>query len=168
MIISAKNFYDARMAKYVIGSHYCLFAVAFVLGACDGDGSRRSVSDKLLDIPVTGAESFDHSLFDIELNQLADQSQKNDNLLYVLSHLFWEKGTTDVHVSIKQLNDEHAQNYRALLVFDGIKDDAVASYLYQITLSKGTQKAWKIIDASRSWRCQPQRGHQTFDSDMCE
>ena len=137
-----------------------------ILSACGANDSTGQTPG-LLSVDRVSSEDFDHGLLDLELNQLADQSEKNDNLLYVLSHLFWEKEASESAISIDRIETDRFDGYAATLVFDGVQDDAVRGYRYDLKLNKNAQGIWEIADAQKSWRCLPGRGHSHFSSEPC-
>lgn len=56
---------------------------------------------------------------------------------------------------------------KATIIFDGIQDDSVRAYRFDIDLNKTSDNMWQLQDIIESWRCWDDRGHQDFSIKPC-
>ena len=57
--------------------------------------------------------------------------------------------------------------YTAILIVDEVVgDDSVSGFRYKLGLKKRDAK-WVVVEAQKSWRCWPDRGHTHFSNQPC-
>jgi hypothetical protein len=54
------------------------------------------------------------------------------------------------------------------VTFDRLADDSIRTQRYVVVVTPASTTApASLVEARASWRCQPNRGHQTFSTDLC-
>jgi hypothetical protein len=53
------------------------------------------------------------------------------------------------------------------IVFDGLYDDSVRAWRYDLSLSRRDDGTWRVDSARWGQKCQPGRGHQAFTAEPC-
>jgi hypothetical protein len=48
-----------------------------------------------------------------------------------------------------------------------LADDSVRNERYRLELVKRPDGSWKVDSATRTYKCQPNRGHQDFSAELC-
>ncbi len=54
-----------------------------------------------------------------------------------------------------------------IITDDGFADDSVRGQKHRVELKKGTDGAWKLVNARKAWTCRPNRGHQNYSTQLC-
>ena len=63
--------------------------------------------------------------------------------------------------------DARGSTSRATATSPNLADDSVRNERYQLELEKRPDGSWRIVSATRTFRCQPNRGHQDFSAKLC-
>jgi hypothetical protein len=48
-----------------------------------------------------------------------------------------------------------------------LADDSVRNERYQLELVRRPDRSWQVVSATRTYKCQPNRGHQDFSAELC-
>ncbi len=130
--------------------------------------SSRDNNADLLSIPAKGTDPIVNEELQHYRNLLESQTGTN-NIALVIANVWGKKyplAKTTLS-SIEQHRKSDHTLYVITLIFDGVPgDDSISGYRYdaKITNSKGSFEFAKLEE---SWRCWPDRGHQTFDTEPC-
>lgn len=71
---------------------------------------------------------------------------------------------------ILQIDYQGGENKTAAIAIftkSGLLDDSVAGFRYYLELRRQPNGQWQIVWAGVQHRCQPNRGHQTWSSQLC-
>ena len=63
--------------------------------------------------------------------------------------------------------DARGSTSRATATSTNLADDSVRNERYELELAKAPDGSWRIVSATRTFRCQPNRGHQDFSAELC-
>lgn len=63
--------------------------------------------------------------------------------------------------------DAQGSTSRATATSPNLADDSVRNERYELELTKAPDGSWRIVSATRTFRCQPNRGHQDFSAELC-
>ena len=63
--------------------------------------------------------------------------------------------------------DARGSTSRATATSPTLADDSVRNERYEIELVRRADRSWRIASARRTFRCQPNRGHQDFSAELC-
>jgi hypothetical protein len=68
-----------------------------------------------------------------------------------------------------ELSEDRDPESRPLIVvtISDLPDDSVGAIRYELVLTKGGDGLFRLLSGSWAQRCQPGRGHQTFDTSLC-
>ncbi len=50
---------------------------------------------------------------------------------------------------------------------DGLRDDSVHAARYNLHLVRQPDQTWRLATVAWSQQCQPNRGHQSFTTELC-
>ncbi|QSB16970.1 hypothetical protein JQS43_12270 [Natronosporangium hydrolyticum] len=103
------------------------------------------------------AEGF-NDLIDSETPQWAADPV---DTVEVLLHLDEPAGTVD----IDQAGGGDAPT--VVVTVSDLADGSVEAIRYEIELATGDDELYRFDTGQASWRCQPERGHQDFDTEPC-
>ncbi len=108
-----------------------------------------------------------------QINQTIDRAARRGNNwvkspMQVLARLAGD--FNEMKSRMIQLNSPSSENSDSIMVTvtnDGLMDDSVRSEKYVYKLEKTSRGVWKVTSAQKSWKCQPNRGHQDFSAVPC-
>jgi hypothetical protein len=63
--------------------------------------------------------------------------------------------------------DARGSTSKATATSPNLADDSVRNERYELELAKAPDGSWRIVSATRTFRCQPNRGHQDFSAALC-
>jgi hypothetical protein len=63
--------------------------------------------------------------------------------------------------------DARGSTSRATATSPNLADDSVRNERYEVELVRRPDLSWRIASARRTFRCQPNRGHQDFSAELC-
>ena len=95
------------------------------------------------------------------------QSGKNasGNILLDIAQLWPLPEAKNSVMTFSKTPDGHG--YTAILIVDEVVgDDSVSGFRYKLGLKKRDAK-WVVVEAQKSWRCWPDRGHAHFSKQPC-
>jgi hypothetical protein len=62
---------------------------------------------------------------------------------------------------------DHTGHDAVLIIDAGQGDDSIRGYRYTLQLQQQSAGQWQVVRAGKSWRCWPERGHQSYGSTPC-
>ena len=63
--------------------------------------------------------------------------------------------------------EEQGDTATATATSASLEDDSVQQERYELELVKSATDGWTIESATRTFKCQPNRGHQDFGPELC-
>jgi len=63
--------------------------------------------------------------------------------------------------------DAQGSTSRATATSPNLADDSVRNERYELELKKRSDGSWQVVAATRTYKCQPNRGHQDFSPELC-
>jgi hypothetical protein len=70
-------------------------------------------------------------------------------------------------VAVSIVIDAKRSTSRATATSPNLADDSVRNERYELELKKSSDESLQIASATRTYRCQPNRGHQDFSPELC-
>lgn len=132
-----------------------------LLAACSPDANEPGVS--LLKIRVESEQLIAPAQW--PRPQAGNSMNASANILLELAQLWPVPNAKNSVMTYSKTHD--GQGYTAILIVDEVVgDDSVSGYRYQLGLKKVDSK-WIIVEAKKSWRCWPDRGHKHFSIQPC-
>ncbi len=96
-------------------------------------------------------------------------SQDNDLIVIALDAVREHGGGGGRRREIIAENDdlENPQHSDVTITGEGLADDSVRGYRYNLQLKKNAKGTWVVVDVEKSWICQPGRGSQVYSQELC-
>jgi hypothetical protein len=70
-------------------------------------------------------------------------------------------------VEARQGPEGNSGEATVIVTREGLADDSVRAVRYEILLERTPNGTWRLREARRLQRCQPDRGHQGFSAQLC-
>lgn len=142
-------------------------AAAFALGSCSRSSSELQTGADLLAVAVKSSEARPHAEFNGAMAKAAAAGETWTRDPAIVARRFGEFGTERSGVLVLKGSGEHSSRYDIIAVADGFTDDSVRGRRLDIKLESNGDESWRVTEARVSWRCWPERGHQTFGTEAC-
>ena len=163
----AKYFYRTRVYDWQGSGFAHLESVSEEIG----DLRTAAAIRKLLPAIAKRMASKYQSIDVTQLNKKLAHSTGAKTPLQIISLLVdpfgaWEE-TRSRSVTIEAVAVEAVESLKVVVTDDGYADDSVRGIQYKFDLRKNPDGEWRVMSASKAWRCQKQRGQQDFSSELC-
>ena len=99
-----------------------------------------------------------------KLNQRVRKAGNINTPVELIKYYYGEiDADQNINISVDQLENNQ---YEITLIQENIKDDSIEG-MRVLMLAKRDNNQWTVLDIQRTWRCQKERGHTNFSSEMC-
>ena len=143
---------------------YTVLTVFLLLACTHHDNSAVLLSTPAKSArPIVGEEL---QYYEDKLKNYKDRM----NIIFAIFHL-WEEQYPQAQSIISSIEKhERADSilHKATLIFDNVPDDdSIGRYRYDMQIQNKSDTL-SIIRLEESWRCWPDRGHQSFSTEPCK
>lgn len=154
-----------RNARRAVGLAEML-VVSWALAGCSHSPSPTKTPD-LLSVRVASSQQQDVSEFNQTTARAAaaGESWPQDPILVVRRFAKW--GSEQSGIWMMDGAGVRPSRYQIVAIADGLPDDSVRGKRLDVSLERSRESLWLITDAKLSWRCWPERGHESFSSEPC-
>jgi hypothetical protein len=153
----------SRPARRLLATPWLLLA----LTGCPLSPAAAQTAADLLSVPVASSEARDYAEFNATIERaVADgESWPQDPLLVARRFAGW--GVDRLGIWTIEGAGERPSRYEIVAIADGFHDDSVRGERLEISLERSADETWRITAARVSWRCWPDRGHDSFAVEPC-
>jgi hypothetical protein len=136
------------------------------IGGCSHPAPVAKTVD-LLSVRVASSERQDVSEFNQTAARAAaaGESWPRDPILVVRRFARW--GSEQSGIWVMDGGGVRPGRYQIVAIADGLPDDSVRGKRLDLSLERTRESLWQITAAKLSWRCWPERGHESFSSEPC-
>ena len=127
----------------------------------------QSAADLLLSVPVASSEPRDYAEFNATIARAVANGEPWPQDPVAVARRFAGWGVERLAIWTIEGAGERPSRYEIRAIADGFHDDSVRGERLEISLERSADETWRITAARVSWRCWPDRGHESFAIEPC-